>query len=264
MEKKEKKKNEILNTSVQYNINIFKPGEAPDERGRQRMPTPRKKIPVYEGQLRSRMIQVPQCINEASGIRIFGRRIKSLVFSTDVAIIKNINADAVVAVYPFTPQPIITHAVLSVTDAPVFAGVGGGLTSGDRVTRLAIDAEDHGAFGVVVNAPIKNEVIREVNKVVDIPIVVTVVSEYTDIEARIEAGVDILNISGAAGTPRIVRSIRKRFPDIPIIATGGPTEESILETIGAGANAITYTPPTVAELFAISMMKYREQEKSES
>ncbi len=35
----------------------------------------------------------------------------------------------------------------------------------------------------------------------------------------------------------------------PIIATGGPTEESILRTIQAGANAITYTPPTTGQLF---------------
>ena len=64
-------------------------------------PTP---TPSYSGKLRNHMLMVPECINECSGIRIFGRRIKSLVFSTDVAIIKNINADAIIAVYPFTPQ----------------------------------------------------------------------------------------------------------------------------------------------------------------
>ena len=76
--------------------------------------TVKKFVPVYEGELRKHSIQVPRCISECSGIRIFGRRIKSLVFSTDVAIIKNINADAVIAVYPFTPQPAITQAILSV------------------------------------------------------------------------------------------------------------------------------------------------------
>jgi hypothetical protein len=46
---------------------------------------------------------------------------------------------------------------------------------------------------------------------------------------------------------------------VPIIATGGPTEETIMATIRAGANAITYTPPTSAELFAISMERYRQE-----
>ncbi|MDY6097102.1 MAG: hydrolase, partial [Oscillospiraceae bacterium] len=41
--------------------------------------------------------------------------------------------------------------------------------------------------------------------------------------------------------------------------TGGPTEESILETIRAGANAITITPPTTGELFAGIMHDYREK-----
>ena len=35
--------------------------------------------------------------------------------------------------------------------------------------------------------------------------------------------------------------VRSQYPDMPIIASGGKTEESILKTIEAGANAITYT-----------------------
>ncbi len=88
--------------------------------------------------------------------------------------------------------------------------------------------------------------------------VITVVSEHTDIRARIEAGADFLNVSGAARTPEIVAHIRRQFPEVPIIATGGPTDESILETIRAGANAMTYTPPSNGELFAQLMEKYRE------
>ena len=52
-----------------------------------------KFVPEYEGELRKHALQIPRCISECSGIRVFGRRIKSLVFSTDVAIIKNINAE---------------------------------------------------------------------------------------------------------------------------------------------------------------------------
>ena len=51
-------------------------------------------------------------------------------------------------------------------------------------------------------------------------------------------------------TAKVVRAIREIYPKIPIIATGGPTEESIAETIEAGANAITYTPPSNGELFS--------------
>ena len=128
-----------------------------------------------------------------------------------------------------------------------------------RVVNLANDAEHEGAFGVVVNAPTDNEVVGMLKRVLDIPVVVTVVSDKTDVAARIEAGADILNVSGAQHTPAIVGSIRERFPDVPIIATGGPTEETILETIRAGANAITYTPPSNGELFAQSMARYRRE-----
>lgn len=218
-----------------------------------------KFIPSFEGNLRNHMVIVPQCISKASGIRIFGRRIKSLAFTTDVAIIRNINADAIIAVYPFTPQPAITHGLMAAADMPIFVGVGGGVTRGERVVQLAQNAEFEGAFGVVVNAPTENEIIAKLKATIDIPIVCTVVSDNTDIGGRIKAGVDILNVSGAAKTAQIIRAIRKDYPEVPIIATGGPTDESIIETIDAGANAITYTPPSNGELFAISMRKYREQ-----
>jgi hypothetical protein len=48
------------------------------------------------------------------------------------------------------------------------------------------------------------------------------------------------------------------LPQVPIIATGGPTEETIMATIRAGANAITYSPPSNGALFAAIMEKYRK------
>lgn len=98
-----------------------------------------------------------------------GKKIRSLVFSTDLAIIKNINADAVIAVYPFTPQPIINEALLMASDIPVFTGVGGGLTKGHRVVNLAMYAEMQGAMGVVVNVPTSGLVISRMRRAIDIP-----------------------------------------------------------------------------------------------
>ena len=218
-----------------------------------------KKVPAYNGTLRSHLLTVPTAISACSGIRIFGRRIKSLVFSTDVAIIKNVNADAIIAVYPFTPQPSIAQAIISVADGPVFVGVGGGTTNGGRSVRLAEYAEHQGAYGVVVNAPIGDETIAQIKAVVDIPVIATIVTSKMDIGKRIAAGADILNVAAAARTPELVAHIRERFPDIPIIATGGPTEEDIQRTIQAGANAITYTPPTTGQLFASMMRDYRQK-----
>ncbi len=219
----------------------------------------KKSIPVYEGKLRKHALQVPQCISECSGIIVFGRRIKSLVFSTDVAIIKNINADAVIAVYPFTPQQSIMQAIIGVSDVPVFTGVGGGMTNGQRSVSMSIFAEHLGAFGVVCNAFITDETIRQIKGVVEIPVIYTVVSERVDIAPRLAAGIDFVNVSCADKTPEVVANIRALYPDLPIIATGGPTEEAIRRTIQAGANAITYTPPTNGALFAESMRIHREK-----
>ncbi|HCW04446.1 MAG TPA: hydrolase [Clostridium sp.] len=222
-----------------------------------------KYVPEVKGILRSHIIELPNIIREASGIKVFGKRLKSFIFTTDVAVIKNTNANAIMSVYPFTPQPLITQTLVEAADVPVFCGVGGGTTMGKRVVNLALDAEFKGAMGVVVNSPISNEVIQVMRDTIDIPIIVTVISEYEDVRARIESGASILNVSAAKNTPALVKKIRSNFPDFPIIATGGPSDESILETIAAGANAITYTPPTAADVMNMLMNKYRDRYKDE-
>jgi len=218
----------------------------------------KKQAPNIESRLRHNILEMPVEIRKASGIVIYGRRIKSLVFTTDLAIIKNCDADAVFAVYPFTPQQSISDAIIKASYIPVFCGVGGGTTQGIRTVSLAKDAESQGAMGVVLNAPINNMNLMAVSHSVDIPVIITVVDEKTDIGARIEAGASILNVAGALRTPELVRSIRQSFPDVPIIATGGNRPDTIAATIEAGANAITYTPPSTQELFKTMMTKYRE------
>ncbi|OPJ58385.1 hydrolase [Clostridium oryzae] len=223
-----------------------------------------KFVPEITGSLRNHIIELPNVIRNASGIKVFGKRLKSFIFTTDVSIIRNHNADAIIAVYPFTPQPIITQSLIEAADVPVFCGVGGGTTTGRRVVDLALDAEFKGALGVVVNSPTSNDIIREMKKRLQIPIVVTVVSEFEDIEARIESGATIFNVSAAKRTAYIVQQIRSKFPQFPIIATGGPSSDSINETIAAGANAITYTPPTAAKIMSGLMTNYREVYKNEN
>ena len=222
------------------------------------MPSEKKSSPQVEGQLRH-ILRIPQAVYKATGIVVNGRRIKSFVFTTDLALLRNCDADAVFAVYPFTPQQAISDAIIKASYIPVFCGVGGGTTRGMRTVSLAKDVESQGAMGVVLNAPITNLNLRAVAMAVDIPVIITVTKEDTDIAARLANGASILNVACALQTPQVVAKIRKSFPDVPIIATGGRTEESIAETIAAGANAITYTPPDNGVLLAEIMHAHRER-----
>ena len=173
------------------------------------MAAEKKTSPNVESRLRHNILKMPQEVYAASGIVINGRRLKSFVFTTDLAIIRNCDADAVFAVYPFTPQQAISDAIIKASYIPVFCGVGGGTTHGVRTLNLARDVESQGAMGVVLNSPISDLNLLAVSRVVD-------------------------------------------------IASGGKTGESISATIAAGANAITYTPPSPAVLFKEMMEKYRE------
>ena len=178
-------------------------------------------------------------------------------FSTDVATIRNVDADAVWSVYPYTPQQIIAEALIHAADIPVFVGVGGGLTQGKRVVHLASFAEMQGAAGVIVNAPTDNSVVRRLVDTVDIPVIVTTVSAK-GVGDRLRSGASVIHVAAGDATPEVVAQLRKEFPTLPIIATGGPTGESVQSTVDAGANAIVWTPPTPGEVFREIMAAYRE------
>lgn len=223
-----------------------------------------KFTPKITTELRKDIVKMPKEIQEASGIQIFGKKIKSIIFTTDIAIIRNTDADAVIAVYPFTPHPAITKAIIEAADIPVFSGVGGGLTQGFRSSYMSMFAEAQGSLGVVLNAPTPLKTVEQVCKVVDIPVVSTVTSKYSKIKEKLAAGVKIINISAGKDTVETVRYFRTHYPKLPIIATGGHSTESIHATIEAGANAITYTPPSNGDLFSKKMEHYREQEKEDS
>lgn len=214
-------------------------------------------VPEIYTPLKTSVVGPPNVARKVGGIKILGKKIKTIIFTTDVAIVNNTNADAVLAVYPFTPHPAVMNAISNVATIPVFNGIGGGLTAGSRSAYMGLLAEAAGSIGVVVNAPTSVATIKMISRVVDVPIICTVVSEQQDYAAQIEAGVSILNVSGAAKTPAIVSVIRQQYPEIPIMATGGKDEAHILATIEAGANALTYTPPTNGELFAKKMAAYR-------
>ena len=40
-----------------------------------------KRMPIIESRLKKRIVTVPEVIREASGIKIFGKRIKSIIFT---------------------------------------------------------------------------------------------------------------------------------------------------------------------------------------
>lgn len=221
---------------------------------------PMEPLPI-DGRLRKAALRMPDEIEEASGFTLFGRRIKSLIYTTDVAVIRNSNADAVFAVYPFTPQPAITQALLTVAECPVFVGVGGGTTTGKRSVQMAAVSEMQGAAGCVVNSPATAEMVEHITNIADIPVIATVVRCDDDAHAKVRAGAKILNIAAGKNTPQVLRELREHYPNLPLIAPGGKTPESIRETIAAGANAIIWTPPSAQQLQADMMQRYRKMKE---
>ena len=165
---------------------IFEVGHSPNEI----VPAADGPEPI-EGRLRKAPLRVPDNYEECSGFTLFGRRIRTLLYSTDVAAIRNSNADAIFAVYPFTAQPAITQALLTVAEAPLFVGVGGGTTTGRRAAELAAVSEMQGAAGVVLNSPATPEMVAQVSSTVDIPVIATITRFDNEAAEKIQIPAEI-------------------------------------------------------------------------
>lgn len=202
-------------------------------------------------------LAVPAVIRTAPGIFVQGRRIRSLVFSTDLAVICHCDADAVLAVYPFTCQPAITQALVAASQRPVFNGVGGSITHGERCIEVALHSEMQGVAGVVVNTSIPVDTVEALAAKLNVPVVVTVCADDAVAARQIEAGATMVNVAAGARTAEVVASLRRRYCELPIIATGGRTDEAIARTIEAGADAISWTPPDIRVLERAVMEKAR-------
>jgi hypothetical protein len=203
------------------------------------------------------LLAVPSLMHEAPGITIQGRLIRSLVFSTDLAVICHCDADAVLAVYPFTCQPAITQALVSASQRPVFNGVGGSVTQGERCVEAAIHSEMTGVAAVVVNMSIPMSTIEALVERVGVPVMVTAAALDDRVRSQIAAGASLVNVAAGAQTPAVVAALRKEMPNLPIVATSGPTETSLKATLDAGADAVSWTPPAIADLEHQVMRKVR-------
>nr|WP_294788932.1 hypothetical protein [uncultured Flavobacterium sp.] len=208
----------------------------------------------------NKALTTPEIIgNNCKGLDFGSENVKSFLFSTDMALIENNDADAILAVYPFPPSPKIIKTLIDFSGKAVVCGVGGGTTKGKKSVEMAVYAEQVGAAGIIVNIPFENKDIKKIREKIALPIVATVASsDYNFLKDKIDAGVTVFHVSGGSQTNKIVKEIKEKFPDFPVMATGGKTLDSIEESIHSGSKAIVLSPPSNKDLFKTVMDKYRK------
>ncbi len=203
-------------------------------------------------------LSVPNFIQRCEGIPLAGTNVKSILFSTDMAMVENSNADAVLAVYPFSPSIAIMKSLIDFSQKPVICGIGGGITKGKAAIEMAKKAEGLGACAVIVNQPFPPQDIKKIKANIQIPVISSVSHSNFDFVARVNAGIDYFHITAGIHSQKIVEDLRYKIPGFPAIATGGSQLIEIQKTIEAGAKAIVLTPPSSKELFKSIMDTYRK------
>lgn len=211
------------------------------------------------GMNKDKSLKTPSVIQKrCPGIELKGQLIRSVLFSTDLAIIENNDSDAVLAVYPFPPSANIMKALIDFSGKPVICGIGGGITKGTESLKMAKEAEQLGACAVIVNQPFKNADIEKIRAAISLPIISTVTNTQMNFEKRIKAGVTCFHVTAAERTPEIIQMLKAGYPDIPCIATGGKSVGHLNAVLDGGTDAVVLTPPSNGDLFKSIMSNYRK------
>lgn len=210
--------------------------------------------------LSAQQFDIPEVIQESSGIRFGDQLIKSVLLSTDLTFIQNLNADSVMIVNPFEKSNKLDRVIIEFSQKPVFCDVGGGFLRERATIRSAEGAFEVGASGVVISKPTSPEIIQRIRNQISGKIIYTVMFNAEPFGKLFEAGVDIFNISTGETTSETIANVRNKLPSVPIMASGGPHDSTICETLDAGADAIVYNPPTATEILRKVFDDYRNNE----
>lgn len=209
--------------------------------------------------LSANKFHIPDVIAESPGIQVGNHLVHSILLSTDLAYIQNLEADSIMTVNPFNKSNELDKVIVDFASKPVFCDIGGGLLREEQTIKLAKGAFDVGAAGVVITKPTAPEIIKNIRAEIDGTLIYTIMFDAEPIQDLLDAGVDIFNISTGEITVDTVAKIRDRFPEMKIMASGGPHDSSIRETIKAGADAIVFNPPTATEILRTVFDEYRSQ-----
>lgn len=203
--------------------------------------------------------EIPKLIRESTGILIGKKRVKSILLSTDLAHIQNIESDAVMTINPFEKSNRLDRVIINFSSSPVFCDVGGGLLREEKTLGLAEGALEAGAAGVVITRPTSPEIIYRMRREISGKLIYTVMFNGEQVRDLKDAGVDIFNIVTGESTAESVQKIRKKLPTMPLMASGGPYDFTIAETIRMGADAIVFNPPTATEILRSIFDNYRNK-----
>lgn len=207
--------------------------------------------------LTANKFEIPASIQNCSGIQFGNKRVKSILLSTDLAHIQNIATDAVMTINPFVKSNRLDRFIIEFSSSPVFCDVGGGLFREENTIRLSKNAFKDGAAGVVISRPTSPENIFQMRKEISGTLIYTVMFDSEPVCDLRDAGIDIFNVVTGETTAESVQKIRETLPDTPLMASGGPYDFTISETIRMGADAIVFNPPTATEILRSIFDKYR-------
>ncbi len=152
------------------------------------------------------------------------------------------NADVILASFFILPREEKLKKMLHTIRKPVILAVRDAFTTSSELIKLARKIEKLGAAGLHTGANTPVPVLKKICTECSIPVFSDSAPDMDKIRMKIDAGVFAVCIPWKNDSEKIVKSLHKSFPDIPVISFCNRSEKIMTQAVKSEIDAVIYRP----------------------
>lgn len=186
--------------------------------------------------------QKPLLYPVPQGIWLGGRKVHSLLVTTDFYDMIMTDADAILADFYWIPPQRKLHELFSVVRKPVVIYVRKNFFVRPKLTATIKRLEVAGAAGLFVGRRFRLAELKQACLASSVPVFAASRPKIEDIKSKIDAGVFAVCIQAKRITGKFMELMRHSFPNIPVIAFCNRSERLVGESVKSGPDAVFFRP----------------------
>jgi hypothetical protein len=186
--------------------------------------------------LRPRLYPFPR------GIKFNGQLVYFILATNNIYEMLATNADVILASFFILPREEKLKKMLHTIRKPVILAVRDAFTTSSELIKLARKIEKLGAAGLHTGANTPVPVLKKICTECSIPVFSDSAPDMDKIRMKIDAGVFAVCIPWKNDSEKIVKSLHKSFPDIPVISFCNRSEKIMTQAVKSEIDAVIYRP----------------------
>lgn len=184
----------------------------------------------------------PEFLSSAKGFRLKNRLVHAILYTRDKLNMKTTNADAIMTNFFLIPGGKRARSMLLKTGRPFIFPVHFRFIFLLGLSNLIKKLEISGAAGLFVAGWLPDEILKKLCKQASLPVISATAPRLDKIFSKIEAGAYAVCLPGKYVSKKMIRILHESYPFVPVIASCGRSEDSMLSCLKSGVDAVMYRP----------------------